>query len=155
MRWKAWFGTTRPAGELTTSSGCHRRREFPYRPYLTSWKRNKRWSGLSAMRTGFANWPRECPRPSRIGARARFLSMSAGRAVERENASSRAGWVCSCRRWSIACTNAVGSRATMSLQRWRTLHFRMRMWWRNMSVRPAGRRHGQPGGNGALNHEMI
>jgi hypothetical protein len=29
------------------------------------------------------------------------------------NASGRASWVCSCSRWSTACTDAVGSRTTM------------------------------------------
>ena len=43
------------------------------------------------------------------------------------------------------------SLATMSLPRSRTLHFRMQTWSRKMSVRPAGRRRGQPGGSGALN----
>src|SRR2546430_13589549 len=69
----------------------------------------------------------------------------------RENAISRARLVCSCGRWSIACTIGVGSPATVSLPRSRTLHFPMQTWSRKMSVRPAGRRHGQPGGSGALN----
>ena len=48
---------------------------------------------------------------------ARSPSASAGRVVERESTLSHENWVCSCRRWSTACSNGVGSRVTLPLPR--------------------------------------
>jgi hypothetical protein len=55
------------------------------------------------------------PRVSQNGRGIRSPFASAAKAGERENAISRASWVCSCSGWSTACTNCVGILATMPL----------------------------------------
>jgi hypothetical protein len=99
---------------------------LPDLPQEAEAKRSLEWLGREASRlrrlaekeaSSSADLPRQSPRASRIGTGARSPSASAGRVVERESTLSHENWVCSCRRWSTACSNGVGSRVTLPLPR--------------------------------------